>query len=204
MLTLRPQAVIGAATLFASLTLFCPTASADGTDISPNTEQGNILLRAVDIWFNPPSDDIYVGHVGILDKWDGTNSSAPATTFSIYEQGARTGGYQVISYFPFKASNVTMTQSSYKNFRENNFLWVARWNSPVWTYTGSLFAAFTPEIRRTITEKANDLINECRVPPTQTHHHPSNPDPPSQPVQFSAFQPPPAKRCLTPLLVSSV
>ncbi|MFC1680114.1 hypothetical protein ACFL2T_07905 [Elusimicrobiota bacterium] len=128
----------------ALLILFCSRADAR-TYETPDTEQGNILLRKADmILFDAPFY-LYLGHVGVLH---GKPLGADSTGYFVNDMGSVAG-------------TVNMQYRLFEDFQKTGWLGVIRYNS----YSGG-YTPFTPvgpllvDIRQKIVDEAAKFYDD--------------------------------------------
>ena len=84
----------------------------------PNTELGNVLLRELDFLQACPACRVYLGHVGILGDWNGSDPQNP-DNYDVYQQQSRTDTTNwVIKYL--EATNNTLKKTTFTTFTTHN------------------------------------------------------------------------------------
>lgn len=127
----------------------------------PNTERGNALLRELDFLQGCAACRVYLGHVGVLGNWNGSNSENPAN-YDVFQQQSRTDIVSWVSY-PFEATNNTLKKTSFETFtKHNNIVYNGGTYYSYgggWTPTGFLWRAerFTASRRDQIVTTASSL-----------------------------------------------
>ena len=103
--------------LFISLVQFRPEAGYAQFNY-PNTELGNVLLRELDYLQGCPACRVYLGHVGLLGDWNGSDPQNP-DNYDVYQQQSRTDTTNwVIKYL--EATNNTLKRTSFTTFTTHN------------------------------------------------------------------------------------